>query len=114
MVLDDTAIENIVVDGQYDGGVDALLTDSNSDTSDLVIAQSKYYTSITFDDIFNFIAKMTSFYKDMKSGHYENVNQKVEKRFLDLDAEVGEESKIHFMFFTIAPQKGIKRNSNFL
>ena len=56
-------LENIVVDGQYDGGVDALLTDPNSDTSDLVIAQSKYYTSITFDDIFNSIAKMTSFYK---------------------------------------------------
>lgn len=111
LILDDTALENIVVDGQYDGGVDVLLTDPNSDTSDLVIAQSKYYTTITFDDIFNSIAKMTSFYKDMKSGHYENVNQKVEKRFLDLDAEVGEESKIHFMFFTSAPQKGIKRNS---
>ena len=52
LVLDDTALENIVVDGQYDEGVDALLTDPNSDTSDLVIAQSKYYTSITFDDIF--------------------------------------------------------------
>ena len=111
LVLDDTALENIVVDGQYDGGVDVLLTDPNSDTSDLVIAQSKYYTTITFDDIFNSIAKMTSFYKDMKSGHYETVNQKVKKRFLDLDAEVGEESKIHFMFFTSAPQKGIKRNS---
>lgn len=111
LVLDDTALENIVVDGQYDGGVDALLTDPNSDTSDLVIVQSKCYKSITFDEIFNAIAKMTSFYKDMKNGHYENVNQKVKKRFLDLDAEVGEESKIHFMFFTSVPQKGIKRNS---
>lgn len=79
LVLDDTGLENIVVDGQYDGGVDALLTDPNSDTSDLVIAQSKYYKSITFDEIFNAIAKMTSFYKDMKNGHFENVNQKVGK-----------------------------------
>ena len=34
--------ESIIVDGQYDGGVDVLLTDPNSETSDLVIGQSKF------------------------------------------------------------------------
>lgn len=109
--FDDTTIKNIIVDGQYDGGVDALLSDPSSETSDLVIVQSKYYQSIATDDVFNAIVKMSSFYKDMIEGHYESVNSTVQKRFLDLNAEVGEESKIHFVFFTSAPQNGIKRNS---
>ncbi len=109
--FDDTTIKNIIVDGQYDGGIDALLSDPSSETSDLVIVQSKYYQSIATDDVFNAIVKMSSFYKDMIEGHYESVNSTVQKRFLDLNAEVGEESKIHFVFFTSAPQNGIKRNS---
>ncbi len=109
--FDDTTIKNIIVDGQYDGGVDALLSDPSSETSDLVIVQSKYYQSIATDDVFNAIVKMSSFYKDMIEGHYESVNSTVQKRFLDLNAEIGEESKIHFVFFTSAPQNGIKRNS---
>ena len=61
--FDDTTIKNTIVDGQYDGGVDALLSDPSSETSDLVIVQSKYYQSIATDDVFNAIVKMSSFYK---------------------------------------------------
>ena len=42
-----------IVDGTNDGGVDALLTDPNSDTSDLVLIQSKYYQKITYEDVSN-------------------------------------------------------------
>ena len=39
------------------------------------------------------------FYEDtMKAGHYENVNVDVQSQFLTLNAEIGEESKIHFVF----------------
>lgn len=109
LTLNDSDFEEIVVDGQYDGGVDVLASDPNAEGSDLVIAQSKFYTSISSDDVINAMTKMASFYKDMSEGHYEQVNQKVQRRFLSLNAEVGDESKIHFVFYTSAPQSGIYR-----
>lgn len=109
LALNDSDFEDIVVDGQYDGGVDVLLTDPNAEESDLIIAQSKFYTSISSDDVINAMTKMASFYKDMSEGHYEQVNAKVQRRFLSLNAEVGDESKIHFVFYTSAPQSGINR-----
>lgn len=40
LVLNESDFDDIVVDGQYDGGVDILLSDPNSEGSDLVIGQS--------------------------------------------------------------------------
>ena len=100
LVLNESDYADMIVDGQYDGGVDILLTDPSSEGSDLVIAQSKYYQSISFDDVFNAMTKMASFYKDMQQGHYEHVNTTVQRRFLSLFSEIGEESKIHFVFYT--------------
>ncbi len=108
--LTDSDLAEIIVDGQYDGGVDFLLSDPSSETSDLVIGQSKFYEKIQIDDVINAVNKMFSFYKDMKEGHYENVNNKVQSRFLTLNAEVGEESKIHFIFATSANQNGIRKD----
>lgn len=110
LILNETDIDKMIVDGQYDGGVDILLTDPNSETSNLIIAQSKYYKNISFDDVMNAMTKMAMFYKDMASGRFENVNEKVQRRFLSLNSEVGEESRIQFVFFTSAEQNGIRRD----
>ena len=109
LLLEESDIEEMIVDGQYDGGVDILLTDPSSENSDLIIAQSKYHTSVTFDDVLNAMTKMASFYKDMIQGHYELVNGKVQQRFLTLYSELGEDSKIHFVFYTSALQSGINK-----
>jgi len=109
LVLNDNDFEEMIVDGQYDGGVDVLVTDPNSESSDLIIAQSKYYKSISFDEVLNAMTKMASFYKDMVQGHYEQVNAKVQRRFLSLFSELGEESKLHFIFYTSALQSGINK-----
>lgn len=109
LTINESDFEEMIVDGQYDGGVDILLTDPNSEGSDLVIAQSKFHTSVTTDDVMNAMAKMATFYKDMSQGHYEQVNSKVQRRFLTLNAELGDESKVHFVFYTSAPQSGINR-----
>ena len=61
LTLNDHDFEEIVVDGQYDGGVDVLATDPNAEGSDLVIAQSKFYTSISSDDVINAITKWLPF-----------------------------------------------------
>ena len=97
-------LEDMIVDGSYDGGVDFLLTDPSSETCDLVIGQSKLYKNITFDDVMNALIKMASFYKDMMSGNFDGINEKVQQRFLTLDSEIGEESKTIFVLYTSAQQ----------
>ena len=66
LTLSDTDINDIIVDGKFDGGVDFLLSDPNSEASDLIIGQSKFYQDIKFEDAFSAISKMLSFYKDTR------------------------------------------------
>lgn len=110
LILNEREYEDIIVDGQYDGGVDILLSDPNADGADLVIGQSKFYSTITYEDVLNAMIKMALFYKDMVRGQFEQVNATVQRRFLTLNSEVGDESKIHFIFYTSAPQSGIRRD----
>lgn len=110
LVLNESDFESFIVDGQYDGGVDILLSDPNSESSNMIIGQSKFYQNITFDDAVNAITKMVLFYKDMIQGHYEQINDKVQGRFLSLYSEIGEESKIIFVLYTSAPKAGIRKD----
>ncbi len=110
LTFTDNDIENILVDSVKDGGVDALLADPNSETNNMIICQSKYYQTITFDAVRDAVAKMILFYKSMKRGEYESVNTKVQRTFLSLDAEVGDESKVCFVFYTSAPKSGIRED----
>ena len=110
LVLNENDFESFVVDGQYDGGVDVLLSDPNSEGSDLIIGQSKLKQSVSYEDVLNALKKMASFYKDMLEGHYELVNERIQGRFLSLYSEIGEESKIHFVFYTSAPQNRIRKD----
>lgn len=104
-------IEAFIVDGQYDGGVDAILSDPNSEENNLILVQSKYYENITKDNVSDAVSKMIIFYKEMLRGEYQNVNATVQQRFLSLNAEVGEESKVCFVFYTSANQSGIRKDS---
>lgn len=108
--LNESDFDDIIVDGQYDGGVDILLCDPNSEDSDLVIGQSKFHRTISKDEVQSALLKMALFYKDMLGGHYEQVNSNVQGRFISLNAETSEESKVHFVFYTSAEQKGIRRD----
>jgi len=109
LVLNDSDFAEIIVDGKNDGGADSLLTDPNSESSNLVIGQSKFYKTITTDQVRDAMFKMAQFYKDMIAGHYEQVNSLVQRRFIDLHSEIGDESKIHFVFYTSAPKKNINK-----
>lgn len=110
LILREEEFCDIVVDGQYDGGVDILLSDPNAEGADLVIGQSKFYTVIQYEDVLNAMIKMALFYKDMIRGQYERINSIVQRRFMTLLSDIGEESKIHFVFYTSAPQSGIHRD----
>ena len=49
--------------------------------------------------------KPADFYADMAAGHYEQFNSRGASRFRKLDAERGDDSKVHFVFYTSAPKK---------
>ena len=68
LIFDDEVIADAIVDGPGDGGADILINDPNSDTSDLMICQSKFYEAISYYEIAGSINKIISFYKDMKVG----------------------------------------------
>ncbi len=111
LIFNDETIKDFLVDGVSDGGVDAILIDPNNrDSSDLVLIQSKYYQNISFDDVQSALLKLITFYKNMEQGRYETVNSVVQRRFISLNAEVGEESKIHFVFYTSAPKNSIRKD----
>lgn len=110
LIFNEAEFNHIIVDGQYDGGVDILLSDPNTEGTDLVIGQSKFYTSIQYDDVLNAMIKMALFYKDMIRGQYEQVNTTVQRRFMTLQSDIGEESKVRFVFYTSAPQSRIRRD----
>lgn len=101
-------ISDFIVDGQYDGGVDALLLDPNSEEENLILVQSKFYKNITFDNVRDAIQKIILFYKDMERGDYQNVNTQVQRKFLTLNAELGDDSKIKFVFYTSAKKNRIR------
>lgn len=101
-VLNENDFDEIIVDGCNDGGADIILSDPDSETCDLIIGQSKFYNRIKKDDVINSLNKMVSFYSNMKAGHYEQVNSRVQSRFIKLNSETGEESKVHFVFYTSA------------
>ena len=107
LFLHEEDFAEIIVDSPNDGGADILLSDPNSETSDLIIGQSKFYKAITSEQVLNAVYKMADFYKDMTAGHYERFNDKVRNRFRKLYGELGDESKIHFVFYTSAPKNRI-------
>lgn len=106
-LLNDDDIEEMIVDGAYDGGADFLLAEPSSESGDIVIGQSKFYKNIKYDDIFNALVKMYVFYKDMADGHFEKVNERTQKRFLSLSAETGSGARIIFLFCTSAPKNKV-------
>lgn len=108
--FDNGTIDKMMVDGNHDGGVDVLLSDPNSDESNLVLVQSKFYKKISYEDLANAITKMVRFYNDMSAGNYGDFNNNVIKRFLDLKSEVGEESKVIFVVYTSAPKNNIRKD----
>lgn len=107
--FNENTIKDMIVDGPMDGGVDAMLLDpSSSDETNLILVQSKFYQKVTYEDVVNAITKMVRFYNDMEEGDYGNVQDNVTTRFLNLNADVGEDSKVVFVLYISAPKNGIR------
>lgn len=107
--LNENDFNKMIVDGSKDLGIDILLLDPNSEGNDLIIGQSKFCKSITFDEVLQAMRKMADGYKELRNGHYERANEQLDSRFVELDDKIDDESKIHFVFYTSAPKKSISK-----
>lgn len=100
--LNESDFNNMIFDGSNDCGMDILLFDPTSNEKDLIIGQAKFCKTITSDEVLNAMRKMADGYKDLKEGHYERANERLNSRFIELDDKLDEESKIRFVFYTSA------------
>lgn len=110
LAFNNDVIDKFLVDSVKDGGVDAILNDPSSEASDLILCQAKFWKTITYDDVRNAVSKLITFYKSMVRGEYEIANSKVQREFLSLNAEVGDESKICFVLFVSAQRNSIRED----
>ena len=106
--IGESDINNILVDGSGDGGVDVIADIYDDDRTDLVLCQSKFKRETSYEEVSNAVKKMYQFYVDMSSGRYSDKSQKVCRQFLNCNEDVGDESKIVFVFYTSAPRKNIR------
>ena len=107
-ILNNGEIQTMVVDGVNDSGIDIILRDpNNTEATDIIIGQSKFYQNITSEDIRDAIHKMIDTYNNLSAGKNGSTRQEVIQKFADVTSDMGDESKIHFVLFTSAPQNRI-------
>ena len=106
-----TQFENMFTDGQYDGEFDLIFNDELSDTNDLILVQSKSTTeNLSKDGILAALDKMCRSFLKLKSGHYEEFNEKVKRAFINSYDQKSDLANDCFVVFTAYnPTDKIKR-----
>lgn len=101
--LREDQIQDDVLDGSRDGGVDILFGDpEESAEGDYYICQSKYYSNkISYDELIDAVHKLVDFYNNVKGGKHGNeIREDVRSKTINLDDELSEEGTVHFAFLT--------------
>lgn len=111
LVLDDSTLKDIVVDGTGDNGIDCILTDHSSDHNDLVFIQCKYYETISLDGIKAAISKMVNAYILLKQQKYDQFSGNVVSQYLRCVDEMEDGAKIKFVFVTSSPRNRTQSRS---
>ena len=94
---------DMVTDGTNDGGIDFLAFDEEE--SKLVVCQSKYTGTLTFEQIINELGKMYSTVQNFKQAHTGSYNERLKKALqnaLDRLPDEGADN-IEYNIFTTAP-----------
>ena len=104
-----TLFESMFTDGQYDGEFDLIFNDD--DTNDLILVQSKSTeNNLSKDIVVDILDSMSRNFNKLKSGHYEDFNDKVRSAFIESFDQKSELSTDCFVLFTAYnPHDKIKR-----
>lgn len=110
--LSETELMDSIVDGSKDGGADFILLDpDNTEASDMIIAQAKYWEKITAEEAKNAVNKLVDFFLMLRASDFPKVRAEVASRFQRTYAETGEESKFIFALYVSSPQNSIRIQS---
>lgn len=107
--------DDLVTDGSNDGGIDFLYFDD--DDNKLFICQSKYTSSLSYEDVINELGKMSSTIENFKSGNTGAYNDRLKKALQNAIDRLPDEEidNIEYIVFTTAEintDEAIKKLSN--
>lgn len=107
-----TLFDSMFTDGQYDGEYDLIFNDEQSETNDLILVQSKSTEkNLSKDLILDILDRMHRNFLKLKSGHYEDFNNRVKSAFINSSDQKSELANDCFVIFTAYnPTDKIKRD----
>ena len=109
--LDSSLLQKIIVDGTNDGGIDCILNDPDSEESDLVFIQCKYYENFPLEQIKAALDKMYGAYLQLVDAKYSSFKDDLVSQYSECDYETTDSAKVRFILCTTAPQSGTKIKS---
>ncbi len=109
--LEASHLEKIIVDGKMDGGIDCILTDEDSDFSDIILMQCKYNESFTLEEIKATLDKLYAAYLHLIEGKYSYFKDNLVSQYTECNYEMEDNAKVHFVLCISSPQKNIKMKS---
>ena len=109
--LDAAVLQKIIVDGTHDGGIDCILTDLESDESDMVFVQCKYYTNFPLEQIKSALDKMYGAYLNLLDAKYSYFRDELVSQYSECQYEMTDLARVKFILCTSAPQSGTKIKS---
>lgn len=111
--FDPDKICEYIVDGANDGGIDALFNDETSENNDIVLIQSKYYTSsdLKDEDIAGELFKICQTLDNLKNNKISSYNDSVVSAYRNATANMEDGGSIKIFFFTSYEPSG-KRERN--
>ena len=106
---------DLVTDGANDGGIDFLAFDEED--SKVIVCQSKYTSSLSFEQIITELSKMYSTVQNFKSAHTGSYNDRLKKALQNVLDRLPDENidNIEYNIFTTAPldvNKIMRKTSN--
>lgn len=115
---DDTAFDQDIVqsyltDGAYDGGIDAIFNDDESDNNDIIIIQSKYFnnSSLKAENIVGELYKIQETLDNFRKNKFSSYSAKVVSAYKNALAEKSNQGSIRIVFITSYEPKN-KRERN--
>lgn len=95
-------IKSYVTDKSRDGGIDAIFNDPNSEDSDVIVVQSKYYksTDITQENVAGELYKIGETLRDLRNNKIEGYNEQLVTAYRYATSQMEDNGVIKVVFFS--------------
>ena len=100
--FDQDIVLEYLTDGANDGGIDAIFNDPTSESNDVIVIQSKYYTKtdLTINAVVGELHKIFETLNNLKLNKIEHLNSKVVSAYRNAISQMEDGARIKVVFFT--------------